>query len=85
MFSVFTQKKSKSKDRGRLTEQCDKELNDAIGTLISLGVSQQEVLDTIHDLDCMNRDRDDSCAAAAAAPATFAAAAAPDIFDDDDI
>ena len=77
MFYVFTQKKSKSTDR-RLTEQCDKELNEAIGTLISLGVSHQEVVDSINDLDCMNRDRDDSCAAAAAA-------AAPATFDDDDM
>ena len=73
MFSVFTQKKSKTKDRGRLTEQYDKELNDAIGALISVGVSHQEVMDSVNDLDCMKRDRDDSCAAAAAAaPATFA-------------
>ena len=76
MFSVFTQKKSKSKDR-RLTEQCDKELNEAIKTLIALGVPQQDVVDSINDLDCMNRDRDDSCAAAAAA--------APATFDDDDM
>ena len=77
MFSVFMQKKSKSKDR-RLTEQCDKELNEAIGTLIDLGVPHQEVVDSINDLDCMNPDRDDSCAAAAAA-------AAPATFDDDDM
>ena len=51
------------------------ELNKDIGTLIDLGVSQQVVMDTINDLDCM--DRDDSCAAAAAA--------APAIFDDDDM
>ena len=75
MFSVFTQKKSKTKDR-RLKEQCYEELNKDIGALIDLGVSKQVVADTINDLDCMNQDLDDSCAAAAAAPATF---------DDDDM
>ena len=60
MFSIFTQKKTKSKDR-RLKDQY-KELNKAIGTLGDLGVSEQEVADFL----------DDSCAAAAAAaPATF--------------
>ena len=83
MFSIFTQKKTKSKNQ-RLKDHY-KELNKAIGTLGDLGVSEQEVVNTIHDLDCMNQDLDDSCAAAAAAPATFAAAAAPDIFDDGDI
>ena len=74
IFSVFPQKKCKTKDR-RLKKQCYAELNEDIGTLIDLGVSQQVVMDTINDLDCM--DRDDSCAAAAAA--------APAIFDDDDM
>ena len=83
MFAIFTQKKTKSKNQ-RLKEEF-KKLNKDIGSLIDLGVSQQVLVNTIHDLDCMNQDRDDSCAAAAAAPATFAAAAAPDIFDDDDI
>ena len=74
IFSVFPQKKCKTKDR-RLEEQCYVELNKDVGTLIDLGVSQQVVMDTINDLDCM--DLDDSCAAAAAA--------APAIFDDDDM
>ena len=75
MFSVFPQKKCKTKDR-RLKEQCYAELNKDIGTLIDLGVSQQVVVDTINDLDCMNQDLDDSCVAAAATHTTF---------DDDDM
>ena len=75
IFSVFPQKKCKTKDR-RLKEQCYAELNKDIGALIDLGVSQQVVMDTINDLDCMNQELDDSCAAAAAAP---------DTFDDDDM
>ena len=73
IFSVFPQKKCKTK----VKKQCYAELNKDIGTLIDLGVSQQVVMDTINDLDCMNQDLDDSCAAAAAA--------APAIFDDDDM
>ena len=71
MFSIFSQKKSTSKDR-RLTAEEYKELNEDVGDLVADGMSEEAVVYSITDLDCMNPDLDDSCAAAAAAaPATF--------------
>ena len=70
MLSVFLQKDHRRKELYMNVQ------ND-VDALIDLGMSEQDIAHAINDLDCMNRDRDDSCAAAAAA--------APAIFDDDDM
>ena len=74
MFSVFSQKGGKSKNRRK--EEVYMDVEKDMDALIDLGMSQEDIARAIKDLDCMNPDRDDSCAAAAAAPATF---------DDDDM
>ena len=74
MFSVFSQKGGKSKNRRK--EEVYMDVEKDMDALIDLGMSQEDIARAIKDLDCMNPDGDDNCAAAAAAPAAF---------DDDDM